>query len=294
MSTTLVLGATGRIGGPVAELLLARGHRVRAGVRDPGSAAAARLRAGGAEVVRADFDDVDALAHAARGAAAVVAAGTAHRAGPDGERRHGEHVAEALARSGARLVYVSGAGADRATGVPVLESKRAVERRIDELGVPATILAPAYFMENAFNPWNLAALARGAYALPLDADRALQQVAIADLGAMAVLAVERPAEVGRRVEIVSEELTGAQAAERLTRVTGRPFAFERLPTDRLAPPLQRLFAWLDEVGFSIDVAALHSRHPEVGWHSFERWAAARRWRSPLALRGGREQGGEGG
>lgn len=94
---------------------------------------------------------------------------------------------------------------------------------------------------------------------------------------MAVLAVERPDDVGRRIEIASEELTGAQAAERLTRATGRPFAFERLATDGLAPALQRLFAWLDDVGFAIDVAALHDRHPDVGWHSFERWAAGQEW-----------------
>jgi uncharacterized protein YbjT (DUF2867 family) len=279
MATTLVTGATGRIGRPVAELLLARGHRVRAAVRDPRSAGAAELAGRGAEIAVADFDDVDGLAAAVDGAGAVVAAGTAHRAGPDGERRHGENLAEAVARAGAGvLVYVSGAGADRPTGVPVLESKRAVEERIAALGLRATILAPAYFMENAFNPWNLAALARGSFPLPLAADRQLQQVAIDDVAAMAVLAVERPQELaGRRIEIASDELTGEQAAERLTRATGRPFAFERLPAERLAPPLQRLFAWLDTVGFDIDLRALHERHPRVGWRSFERWAVAQAW-----------------
>jgi uncharacterized protein YbjT (DUF2867 family) len=281
MSSILVAGATGRIGRPVAELLLSRGHRVRGAVRDPQSAAAAELARRGAEVVVADFDDVAGLAAAARGTSAVVAAGTAHRAGPDGERRHGENLAEAVARAGAGpLVYVSGAGADRATGVPVLESKRAVERRIAQLDLPATILAPAYFMENAFNPWNLAALARGAFPLALAEDRLLQQVAVDDVVAMAALAAERTDELaGRRIEIASDELTGAEAAERLTRATGQPYVFERTPAEQLAPPLQRLFAWLDAVGFDIDLRALHERHPEVGWRSFERWAAAQAWPS---------------
>jgi uncharacterized protein YbjT (DUF2867 family) len=162
--------------------------------------------------------------------------------------------------------------------VPVLESKRAVEERIAALGLCATILAPAYFMENAFNPWNVAVLARGAFPLPLAADRPLQQVAIDDVAAMAVLAVERPGELaGRRIEIASDELTGEQAAERLTRATERRFAFERLATEHLAPPLQRLFAWLETVGFDIDLRALHERHPQVGWRSFERWAAGQAW-----------------
>jgi uncharacterized protein YbjT (DUF2867 family) len=264
----LVIGATGRIGQPVTRLLIERGHRVRAGVRDVASPAAAQPHA---EIVRADFDDQRSLEAAVRGAAAVVAAGTAHRAGPDGERRHGLALAEAVARAGGPpLVYVSGAGADRPSDVPVFESKRAVEKRIAELGLAATVLAPAYFMENAFNPWNLDALARGRFPMALAPDRPLAQIAIDDVAAMAVLAVERFGQlVGQRIELASDELTGEQAAERLSRATGRRFTYERVDAP---PPLRPLFAWLDTVGFGIDLAALHERYPEVGWRSFEAWA----------------------
>jgi uncharacterized protein YbjT (DUF2867 family) len=224
-----------------------------------------------AEIVRADFDDPASLEAAARGIDAVVATGTAHRAGPDGERRHGIALAEALARAGGPLlVYISGAGADRPSDVPVFEAKRAVEARIAELGLATVVLAPAYFMENALNPWNLEALAHGRFPLALPADRPLAQVAIDDVAAMAVLAVERfDAAAGQRIELASDELTGEQAAERLSRVTGRRYAFERVPAP---PPLRPLFAWLDAVGFAIDLPALHSRYPEVGWRSFEAWA----------------------
>jgi uncharacterized protein YbjT (DUF2867 family) len=221
--------------------------------------------------VRADFDDPASLEAAARGVDAVVATGTAHRAGPDGERRHGIALADALARAGGPpLVYVSGAGADRPSGVPVFEAKRAVEARIAELGLAAVILAPAYFMENALNPWNREALAHGRFPLALPGDREMAQVAIDDVAAMAVLAIERfDALAGQRIELASDELTGEQAAERLSRATGRSYAFERVPAP---PPLRPLFAWLDEVGFAIDLPALHARYPEVGWRSFEAWA----------------------
>jgi len=223
VSTVFVAGATGRLGGPVAHLLIARGHDVLAGTRDPRSRAAQALARRGARIARADFDDVPSLTAAARGSDAVVAAGTAHRAGPDGERRHGVNLAEAVARAGAPLlVYVSGAGAERPSDVPVFESKRAVEQRIRALGLVAAVLAPVYLMENALNPWNVDALLRGRLALALAPDRALQQVA-------------------------------------------------------LAPPLRTLFAWLERVGFAIDVPALRERHPEVGWRSFERWAAEQSW-----------------
>jgi uncharacterized protein YbjT (DUF2867 family) len=260
----LVAGASGRIGRPVAELLVERDHHARAGVRGD----TAPL---GTEIVRADFDDPASLEAAARGVDAVVATGTAHRAGPDGERRHGIALADALARAGGPpLVYVSGAGADRPSGVPVFEAKRAVEARIAELGLAAVILAPAYFMENALNPWNREALAHGRFPLALPGDREMAQVAIDDVAAMAVLAIERfDALAGQRIELASDELTGEQAAERLSRATGRSYAFERVPAP---PPLRPLFAWLDEVGFAIDLTALHARYPEVGWRSFEAWA----------------------
>ena len=54
--TVLVAGATGRFR-PVAEMLLDRGHGVRAGTRDPRSPAAQELDTLGAELVQFDFDD---------------------------------------------------------------------------------------------------------------------------------------------------------------------------------------------------------------------------------------------
>jgi uncharacterized protein YbjT (DUF2867 family) len=273
--TIAVAGATGRLGRPVALRLLERGHRVRLLSRDPDTA----KWPGVAEPVRGDFDDPASLRAAFVGADGVFATGTAHRAGPAGEARHGAALAEAVRAAGVpHLVYVSGAGAERRTSVPVFESKRAVEQRIAELGLAATILAPVYFMENALNPWNLPALEAGRLALPLPGDRALQQVVIEDVAAFAVEALERPAEfVGRRVELASEALTGEQAAAALTRATGRHYEFERLPLDSFPPPLRLLFEWLNRTGTDVDIRALHREHPEVGWHSFERWASAQEW-----------------
>src|SRR5947209_2352251 len=157
----LVAGATGRFGGIIG-LLLARGHAVRAVTRDPARPAAARLAALGADLVRADFEDPASLAAAARGLDAVFASGTAHKAGPGGEQRHGQNLADALVAAGTpHLVFVSGAGADSRTGLPLLDAKWAVERRISELRLPATVIAPVYLMENLFNPWNLTALRAG-------------------------------------------------------------------------------------------------------------------------------------
>jgi uncharacterized protein YbjT (DUF2867 family) len=248
-------GATGRLR-PVAEALLARGHRVRILTRAPGSPAAAALAALGAEVAPGDFDDPGSLAHGARGADVVVAGGTAHRAGPEGELRHGRNVADATVAAGvARLVYISGAG----DGLPLFAGKRAVEEHIRALPLAATILAPVYFMENLFNPWNEPSLRAGRYPSPVGPDTVLQQVALADLAAFTALAVERDL-AGERIELASDELTGRAAAE----VAG--LAFE-IASSGPAP----LFAWLERDGTHVDIPALHARFPEIGWLRFADW-----------------------
>jgi uncharacterized protein YbjT (DUF2867 family) len=278
--TFAVAGATGRLGRPLAERLLARGHRVRLLSRRPEEHEwTGHEWRGAAEPVHGDFDDPASLRTAFDGVDAVFGTGTAHRAGPAGEARHGIALAEAAHAAGVpHLVFVSGAGAERPTSVPVFESKRAVEERIGQLRLAATVLAPVYFMENAFNPWNLAALSAGRFPLPLSGHRVLQQVAIEDIASLAVLALERPEEfAGRRIELASDDLTGVEAAAAVSRATARRFEFEELARATLAPPLRILFDWLDHEGTSVDIAALRRDHPEVSWHSFEDWAATQEW-----------------
>jgi uncharacterized protein YbjT (DUF2867 family) len=274
----LAAGASGRLR-PVIDELLARGHEVRVTARAPEAPAARALASRGARIVRADLDDPASLRTAARGTDVVFAAGSPHQAGPAGETRHGVNMAEAAAAAGVgHLVFSSGAGANQPTGVPVLDAKHAVERRIRELGIPHTILAPVYFMENAFNPWNAAALAAKRFPLALPPDRSLQQIAIDDLAAVAATVIEGgDAFAGQRIELAADEITGEHAATVLSRLTGRSFAFHQVARDGLPDGMRLLFDWLDRGGPQVDVPALRRRFPEVRWHTFERWAAEREW-----------------
>ena len=274
----LAVGATGRLL-PVVDALLAQRVPTRVTARDPGSPVARRLAGRGVQVVKADLDDPDSLRVAAEGVYAVFAAGSPHQAGPEGEQRHGINVARAVAAAGgAHLVFSSGAGAEQPTGVPVLDSKHAVERFIAELGIPHTILAPVYFMENAFNPWNAAALAANRFPLALPQGRPLQQLAIRDLAEVTAIVLQRPGDfAGRRLELAGDELTGEQAAATLSHVTGRPFAFHEVPVTTLPEGLRRLFEWLRRVGHDVAIDDVRGRFPALRWHRFEDWAATREW-----------------
>jgi uncharacterized protein YbjT (DUF2867 family) len=268
----LVAGATGRLRGLV-NVLLARGHTVRAMTRDPGSAAAARLHDAGARIVVGNFDDPASLVSAASGMDAVFATGTAHRAGPEGELRHGTNLVAAVATAGvSHLVYCSGEGAAADSPLPLFRVKHQVEEQIRSLPLAHTILAPVYFMENLFNPWNVPALRAGVFPSPIAVDAPLQQAALADVAELAAIVIERPEEfAGQRLAIASDELTAARAADALSDITGRTFAPDRLETSGLGPGLRALFAWLEQTPHAVDTPALHSRYADVNWHTYERW-----------------------
>ncbi len=286
MTSIAVAGAAGRFGA-VAAQLLDRGHRVRALTRDPASAAAERLRELGAQVMAADFDDPKGLGEAVRGVNAVFASGTAHRAGLAAEVRHGTHLAEAVAAAGApHLVYVSGAGADRGTGLALLEGKRAVEAHIGSLGLPATILAPVYLMENLLNPWNRPELTAGRFPSPVSADRVLHHVAARDVIAVAVRILEQPARfAGRRLEIAGDALTGRDAAMFVAAVSGRKLKFEHVTDGHPAAPsagLLAVFDWLERIGFDTDIAALRNQVPGISLTSYRQWARSQDWPAILS------------
>jgi uncharacterized protein YbjT (DUF2867 family) len=280
--TVLVAGATGRQGGALAHLLLEKGHAVRALTRHPGSPAAAALEAAGAELRPGDLEDPGAVERAAAGADAFFLMATPFEGGVEAEERQATRAADAARAAGVRhLVYSSVAGADRGTGVPHFDSKLAVEEHVRGLGVPFTIVAPVYFMENFLAPAAVEALRTGKLALPLRARRRLQLVAVADLAAFVRLVLERASEFrDRRVELAGDELTGSQLASALSRATGSTIAHARVRLSEVrarSEDLGRMFEWLDEVGYSVDLAGLRRDYPEVGWHDFGQWAREQDW-----------------
>jgi len=89
-----------------------------------------------------------------------------------------------------------------------------------EICVGTTVLAPVYFMENLY--FGKEQLAKGIYATPLSPTRGLAQVAVADIGAVAVRLLEDPGRLaGKRFDLGGDELTGNDVVAILSRVTGR-------------------------------------------------------------------------
>ena len=282
--TVVVTGSTGKQGGAVARGLLELGHQVRAVTRDPNSSQAKLLASAGAALVAASLEDTAAIMKALEGATSLFAMTTPF-GGTDAETRQGVAAAAAAKAAGVHLVFTSVGSANRQTGIPHFDSKYEVEKYIAKVGVRATILAPVSFMENLY--FAKKQLAKGIYAAALRPTRALAQVAVVDIGAVAVRLLEDAGRfTGKRFDLASDELTGNDALAILSRVTGRPFDYYQIPLDvirqRMGEDAAKMYDWLDRVGYTVDRAALRREFPDVAFHDFESWAKMQDWNALLS------------
>src|SRR5450432_271669 len=173
--TVVVTGSTGKQGGAVARGLLDRGHKVRAVTRDPNSNEAKLLANAGATLVTASLEDTAAITKALEGATSLFAMTTPFGGGTEVETRQGVAAADAAKAAGVHLVFTSVGSANRQTGIPHFDSKFEVEKHIAKIGVRATILAPAFFMDNLY--FGKEQLAKGIYAVALPPTRMLAEIA---------------------------------------------------------------------------------------------------------------------
>ena len=280
----VVTGGTGKQGGAVVKSLLERGHEVRAVTRSTDSAKARELANAGVTLVRASLEDTAALTKALEGATSLFAMTTPFEGGTQAETRQGISAADAARAAGVHLVFSSVGSANRQTGVPHFDSKYKVEEHIAKIGVRATVLAPAYFMENLY--LGKEQLAKGIYATPLSPTRGLAQVAVADIGAVAVRLFEDPGRfAGKRFDLGGNELTGNDVVAILSRVSGRPFTYFQVPLDvirqRMGEDGVKMYEWFERVGYTVDRAALRREFPDVAFHDFELWVKAHDWNTLL-------------
>lgn len=275
----LVCGATGSQGGAVARSLLERGFRVRALTRDSHKPEARALADRGAEVVQGDMDDRPSVDRALEGARGVFSVQNFWETGYDREVRQGKTVADAASAAGVgHFVYSSVGSAHRETGISHFDSKWEVEEHVRGLGLPRTVLRPAFFMQN----WEMMRepILGGTLPQPLDPGKPFQQVAVEDIGAFAAMAFEHPDEwIGREVEIAGDERTMPEIAEAFGRVAGKEVNYYQVPWEQFEEQMGEenavMYRWFNDVGYEADVEALRREHP--GLIDFEGYLRGHGW-----------------
>jgi uncharacterized protein YbjT (DUF2867 family) len=281
--TVLVTGATGRQGGAVIRHMLRNEWKLRALTRNPNAPPAQELTRQGVEVMRGDLEDPASLERAARGVYGVYSVQDFWSVGAKGEVDQGKNLAEAAKKAGVEhFVYSSVGGAERNSRIDHWESKWEIEKHIRKLGLPATILRPAAFMENYYIDQVEIGILKGKLMDPIRADKPYQTIASEDIGAFAALAFERGREfIGLDLEIAGSELTNPEAAQVFSRVLGKPVKFRTLPMPMvrlvLGKEFYQMFRWFNEAGFKADIASLRRRYPEVHLQTLEEWLRNEGW-----------------
>lgn len=220
--TIIVTGATGRVGRKVVNQLVTRGADVRVLVRDPSKADFPA----GVAVVQGDMLDIDSLRRAFAGVRTLFLLNAVA----------GDEFTQALiplnvARESGieRVVYLSVMHAERFANVPHFAVKSAAERTIEQMGFSATILRPAYFMDNDLMIKDVL-VNHGVYPMPIGS----KGVAMVDTGDIAeVAAIEllrRDRAAGKLpIDIINlvgpDTLTGSKLASIWSELLGRAVAY---------------------------------------------------------------------
>ena len=222
--TVVVLGGTGFLGSRVVRALAARGRTVAVGTRSPERAA----EAGHPRPVHADVRDRASLERAFEGAAAVancvglyVERGDETFAAIHAEGAHAAAEA-AQARGVARLVHISGIGADRASRSAYIRARAEGEEAVRTAFPAATILRPsALFTEDAGFFAALAPIVAASPAVPLFGRGAtrLQPVHADDVAEAVAHALEAEDAAGTVFELGGPETFTYR--ETLTRLAAR-------------------------------------------------------------------------
>ena len=220
--TILVTGATGNVGRTVVEQLVNRGADVRALVRDPSKA---KFPAD-VEVVKGDLLDVDAVRSAMSGVSTLFLLN-----GVVADEYTQALVTLAVAREAKieRIVYLSVIHSDIYVNVPHFAGKFGVERMIEQMGLHATILRPAYFMDNEITIRDVVT-GYGIYPMPIGA-KGLAMIDARDVGEIAAIELIRREQSSTPLPLTylnlvgPDTLTGVDAAAIWTDILGREIAY---------------------------------------------------------------------
>ena len=240
--TILVTGATGNVGRNVIDQLVQRGADVRALVRDP---AKANFPAS-VEIVKGDLLDVDALRAAFSGVSTLFLLN-----GVVADEYTQALVALAVAREAGieRIVYLSVIHSDLYVNVPHFAGKFGVERMIEQMGLHATILRPAYFMDNELTIKD-AITGYGLYPMPIGT-KGIAMIDARDIGEIAAIELIRrensatPLPLNRINLVGPDTLTGPEAAAVWTEVLGREITYPGEDTAGFEQNLRRFMpSWM--------------------------------------------------
>ncbi|MFD7247232.1 SDR family oxidoreductase [Streptomyces massasporeus] len=243
--TILVAGATGNVGRPLVEQLLASGHQVRALTRNP---AKADLPAG-AQAVAGNLADTASLAQAFDGVTA------AHLISFNGEDfsplTNGTEIAELARKAGVRRVTVLKGDVE----------KSPLEEAVEASGLEWTHLSPVEFMSNALE-WAESITSEGVVREAF-AEAKSAMVHEADIAAVAAVALTADGHAGQEYWLTGPEaLTPPDKVRIIAEALGREVRYVELSQDEIVGQWREQGYSDEDIEFFI---MMRTNPPEAGY-----------------------------
>ncbi|WP_121357090.1 NmrA/HSCARG family protein [Flavisolibacter nicotianae] len=307
-----IVGATGAQGGSLAHAILSDKNSefaVRALTRDPDSPKAKELAEMGAEIIKGNIDDDDALKRLLDGAygAYFVTFFWAHFS-PEKEMGEAKRMAEAAKQAGIKHVIWSTLEDTREYvpldddrmptihekyKVPHFDGKGASDKFFRDLGVPTTFFRASFYWDNfIYFGSGPKKGPDGKYYLtfPLD-NKKMAGIAAEDIGKCAYGIFKKGEElVGKTVGVAGEHLTGDEMAAALSKALGQEVLFNNVSPETYrnfgfpgADDLGNMFQFYrdfeQECNSVRDVYYSRELNPEL--QNFEQWLGKNAKRIPL-------------
>ncbi|MBK9152898.1 MAG: NmrA family NAD(P)-binding protein [Chloracidobacterium sp.] len=221
-----ITGATGHVGGGIAERLLDSGHKVRAIARS--EERLKPLAEKGAEIWAGDLADTEFLTKAFEGADAVFAMIPPNPAAEDlraDYRKFADSIARSLQAAGTKnVVALSSVGGSLPSGTGPIAGLHEFEERLKQVaGLSLTVLRPTYFMENFLYTIPLIKSA-GINGGAIKGDVPVAMIATADIAEAAAGILAGPGSSGTEVRelLGPKDLTFSEASGILGAAIGKP------------------------------------------------------------------------
>jgi uncharacterized protein YbjT (DUF2867 family) len=231
----LITGSTGAIGSQVLTHLVGKGVELRALTRSPEKA---RFPAG-VTAVKGDLADVDSVRQAMQGVSTLFLL-AANAADELTQAMLALNVAREAGVKG--VVYLSVYRGEQYADVPHFIGKHTVERMIEQCDVPATVLRPAYFIQNDERQKD-ALLGPGVYGMPIGR-QGISMVDIRDIGEAAALELLRREQASKpqpreTYELVGSDVVSADSVAAIwSEALGRPIRYAGDDLDALEQRLK--------------------------------------------------------
>jgi uncharacterized protein YbjT (DUF2867 family) len=218
----LVTGSTGVIGQQILKHLNGSGAEVRALTRTPEKA----QFPAGVTAVKGDLSDVDAVRQAINGVSTLFLLAP----NASDELTQALQTLSVAREAGVKgVVYLSVFKGAEYVDVPHFTGKHTVERMIEHLDIPATVLRPAYFIQNDVRQKD-PLLTHGVYGMPIG-EKGISMVDVRDIGDAAARELLRRERAGAPLPRETYELVGPDVIDAETVVSiwaealGRPVRY---------------------------------------------------------------------